>query len=132
MVIITTTNIIQKQPPQVLYKKGVLRDFGKFTGKHLCQSLFLNKVPGLRPKACNFIKREILAQVFSCEFCKMFKNTSFTEDLQTSKYGGFLKFSVRIEQDQWHEIGEQDKQLLFDYQVLSCEFREISKNTYSH
>ena len=29
-------------------KKGVLRNFAKFTGKHLCQSLFFNKVAGLR------------------------------------------------------------------------------------
>ena len=28
-------------------RKGVLRNFAKFTGKHLCQSLFLNKVAGL-------------------------------------------------------------------------------------
>ena len=36
----------QKQPPEVLYKKGVLRNFTKFTGKHLCQSLFFNSVAG--------------------------------------------------------------------------------------
>ena len=58
-------------------KKGVLRNFTKFTGKYLCQSLFVNKVPGLRPKACNFIKKETLAQVFSCDFCKISKNTFF-------------------------------------------------------
>ena len=29
-------------------KKGALRNFRKFTGKHLCQSLFFNKVAGLR------------------------------------------------------------------------------------
>ena len=29
--------------------KGVLRNFAKFTRKHLCQSLFFNKVAGLRP-----------------------------------------------------------------------------------
>ena len=29
--------------------RGVLRNFVKFTGKHLCQSLFSNKVAGLRP-----------------------------------------------------------------------------------
>ena len=29
-------------------KKAVLRNFAKFAGKHLCQSLFLNKVAGLR------------------------------------------------------------------------------------
>ena len=27
-------------------RKGVLRNFAKFTGKHLCQSLFFNKVAG--------------------------------------------------------------------------------------
>ena len=30
-------------------KEGVLRNFAKFTGKHLRQSLFSNKVVGLRP-----------------------------------------------------------------------------------
>ena len=29
-------------------KKGILRNLAKFTGKHLCQSLFFNKVAGLR------------------------------------------------------------------------------------
>ena len=37
----------QKQPPEVFCKKSVLKDFTKFTGKHLCQSLFFNKVAGL-------------------------------------------------------------------------------------
>ena len=30
-------------------------------------------------KSCNFIKKESLAQVFSCEFCEISKNTFFTE-----------------------------------------------------
>ena len=30
-------------------KKGVLKNFTKFTGKHLCQSLFYNKFAGLSP-----------------------------------------------------------------------------------
>ena len=30
---------------------------------------------------CNFIKKDTLAQVFSCEFCKISKNTLFTEHL---------------------------------------------------
>ena len=29
--------------------------------------------------ACNFIKKETLAQVFSCEFCKISKKTFLTE-----------------------------------------------------
>ena len=50
-------------------KKGVPRNFTKFTGKHLCQSLFFKKT---------------LAQVFSCEFCEISKNTFFTENLRAT------------------------------------------------
>ena len=59
-------------------KKGVLRIFVKFTEKHLCQSLFFNKVAD---EACNFIKKETLAQPFSCKFSKISKNNFFTEHL---------------------------------------------------
>ena len=31
---------------------------------------------------CNFIKEETLALSFYCEFCEIFKNTSFTEHLR--------------------------------------------------
>ena len=49
---------VQKQPPEMLYGKRVLRNFPKFTGKHLCQSLFFNKVAGLRHRCStvNFAK----------------------------------------------------------------------------
>ena len=58
--------------PEEFCKKGVLQNFAKFTGKQLCQSIFLNKVAGL---AWNFVKKENLAQVFPCEFCEISKNT---------------------------------------------------------
>ena len=67
-------NLYGSSRPEVFCKKGVLRNFTKFTGKHLCQSLFFNKVADL---ACNFIKKETLAQVFPCEFCEISKNTFF-------------------------------------------------------
>ena len=35
---------IRSSRPEVFCKKGVVRNFAKFTGKHLCQSLFFNKV----------------------------------------------------------------------------------------
>ena len=41
--------LVQKQSPGGVLKKGVYRNFAKFTGKHLCQSLYFNKVAGLRP-----------------------------------------------------------------------------------
>ena len=37
---------IRSSRPEVFYKKGVLRNFAKFIGKHVCQSLFFNKVVG--------------------------------------------------------------------------------------
>ena len=40
--------------------------------------------------ACNFIKRETLAQVFSCEFWAIFKNTFFTEHLRTTASASFI------------------------------------------
>ena len=46
-----TANIARSSHPEVLCKKVVLRNFTKFTGKpgkHLCQSLFFNKVAGMR------------------------------------------------------------------------------------
>ena len=61
-------NIIFKSSrPETFCKKDALKNLAKFTGKHLCQSLFL--------------KKETLAQVFFCEFCEIFKNTFFTEYL---------------------------------------------------
>ena len=60
----------QKQPSECSVKKGVLRNFAKFTGKHLCQSFFFWK--------------ESVAQVFSCEFNRISKNAFFTEYLLTN------------------------------------------------
>ena len=42
-------------------KEDVLKSFANFTGKHLYQNLLFNK--------------KTLAQVFSCDFCKISKNT---------------------------------------------------------
>ena len=46
--------------------------------ENTCVTVFFNTVAG---GACNFIKKETLAQVFLCEFCEIFKNTFFTEHL---------------------------------------------------
>ena len=69
---------IQKQSPEVFYEKRYFRNFAKFAGNNCARVSFLIK---LQAQACNFIKKETLAQVFSCEFCKIFKNTFFTEHI---------------------------------------------------
>ena len=60
--------MIRSSHPKVFCKKGTLRNLMKFTEKLLCQSFFFTK------GACNFIKKEILALVFSCKFCEISKN----------------------------------------------------------
>ena len=40
----STMKPLQKQPPDVFYKKGVFKNFTKFTGKYLYQSFFLLKL----------------------------------------------------------------------------------------
>ena len=55
----------------VLYKKGFLKNFVKFTEKNLCQSLSFNKVGGLRPAT--------LHRRFPVNFTK-FSRTSFLQN----------------------------------------------------
>ena len=51
----------QKQPPEVFYKKGAFINIAKFTGKYLCQSLFLIK---LQASTCSFNKKTTGIGVF--------------------------------------------------------------------
>ena len=66
----------------------ILRNFAKLTGKHRCQSLFFNKIGGLRP--------ETLTQVYSCEFCKISKSTFSYRTPPVAACGQFL--TKRLEQ----------------------------------
>ena len=86
---------IQKQPPELLYKKAVLKYFSIFIGKDLCWSLFFNKVAGLQVR--NFIK-QTLTQVFSCEYCEILKNTYFEEHLRmaVSDYNRFFPLPHKL------------------------------------
>ena len=77
-------SMLQKQPPKVIYKKSVLKNFAMLTGKQLCWSLFFNKVAGFRNRW------ETPTQVFSCECTKIIKNTYFEEHLQTAASDALL------------------------------------------
>ena len=73
--------IIKKQPPEVFYKKDILKTLAKFTTKHLCRSHFF--------MACNFNKNETPTKVFSCESYEFFKNSFFTEHMHATVYDKF-------------------------------------------
>ena len=62
----------QKQAPEVFYEKGVLRNFTKFTGKHLYQSLFFNKVAVLRP--ATLLKKRLWHRCFPVNFVKFLRS----------------------------------------------------------
>ena len=69
------TRIIETVTRRCSTKIDVRKNFAKFTGKLLCQGLFFNKVTGLMP--ATLFKKEALLQLFSSEFCKIFKSTYF-------------------------------------------------------
>ena len=46
---VSSSNWQKKQPPEVSYKKAVLRNFARIAGKHLCLSLFLRNLPASKP-----------------------------------------------------------------------------------
>ena len=46
----TTNSATEAVARRCTVKKSVLRNFAKFTGKHLFQGLFFNKVVGLSPQ----------------------------------------------------------------------------------
>ena len=59
-------------------EKGVLTNFATFTGKNLCQSLFLNKVAGLR--SATLLKKRLWRRCFLVNFAK-FLRTPFLQNI---------------------------------------------------
>ena len=71
----------------MFYKKGVLRNFVKFTGRHLCQSLYFNKVAATLLATSFFnkatlLKKRLWCRSFPMNFAKFLRTPSLTEPLQ--------------------------------------------------
>ena len=47
-----------------------------------------------RSEACNFIKKETLAQVFSCEFCEIYQNTFYYRTPLLAASGVLINFGM--------------------------------------
>ena len=56
----------QNQSSWVFCVKSVLKNFTKFTGKHMCLSLFFNKAAGLR--AASLLKKKLPCRCFPVNF----------------------------------------------------------------
>ena len=55
--------------PEVFCKNGALKNLAEFTGKHLCQSPFFNKVAGLRP----LLKKRLWHRCFPVNFASFLR-----------------------------------------------------------
>ena len=74
-------------------KKGVLRNFAKFTGKHLCQSLFFNNVEALRP--ATLLKKRLWHRCFPVNCAKFLRTPFFIEHLWWLLVNSLMKNSYK-------------------------------------
>ena len=70
----------RRSRPEVFCKKGVLRKFTEFAGKHLCQSLFFNKFAGLKP--VTLLKMRLWHSCFPVNFLKFLRTPFYIEYLR--------------------------------------------------
>ena len=61
----------------VFFKKVVFKNFAKFTGKHLCQSLVFDKVADLRP--ATLLKKRPWHRCFVLNFAKFLRTPFLIE-----------------------------------------------------
>ena len=64
---------------QMFFQIGVLKNFAKFTRKHQSQSLFFNKVAGLRP--ATLLKKRLWHRCFPANFAKLLRTPFRLEHL---------------------------------------------------
>ena len=102
-------NLTQKQSPNIFWKKLVLRNFAKFAGKHLCQSLIFKKVADLRP--VTLLKRRPRHMRFPMNFTKFLRTS-----LQNIA-GGCFCWSLGIHAIEYQNINEKN-QILFEKYIL--------------
>ena len=74
-------------------RKGVLRNLTKFTGTHLCQSLFFNKVAALKPAA--LLKRRLWHRRFPVNFAK-FLRTLFLQNISGRLFLRVLNMCLQV------------------------------------
>ena len=79
--------------------KGVLRNFAKFTGKDLCQSLFFNKATDLRPatffRPTTLLKKKLWRRCFPVNFAR-FLRTLFLQNTLRRLLLEFQLFSALL------------------------------------
>ena len=88
-------------------KEGVLRNLAKFTGKHLCQSLFFKKFAGLRPTT--LLKKRLWHSCFPVNFAKFLRIPFLREHLRTTASTSLVE----------HPLNSPDEQTEHETPLLS-------------
>ena len=125
---------VQKQPPESFYTKSCSRNFVNFTGKHLCQCLFSNKLAGLFPHSAWILrifpysvrmrKRPATCLPFSwwlieyLPHCFPYLTNTLQHWLFKAILQGSLKYMVKYRTNQYSLSSDAGFQLCIDDTVL--------------
>ena len=111
-----SSGFIRSSRPEVLCKKGALRNFSTFTGKHLCQSIFFKKAAGLR--AATWLKRDSGTGAFLW-ILKNFENHLFLQNNSGSCFV-FIDFQC-VKYSKWsrlYRVYWKNKCIAHSYQTI--------------
>ena len=106
-------------------KRGVLKNF---TEKHLCQSLFFDKVAGLRPTT--LYKKGPWHRRFPVNFVKFLRTPFFSKSTSGDCFWLFLESSQNAQENTSARTCFLIKGVLV--QMFSCKFCGIFKYTFFH
>ena len=117
----------------VLCKKGVLRNFAKFTGKQLCQRLFFDKVACLRP--VKFLRATFLTEqlwwlllIISINSrCRCTSKETFRQILSNVRFYNKFPFKINLSTFFYFFLFINIQRSNYRHRVASQEFPERSK-----
>ena len=117
----------------VLCKKGVLRNFAKFTGKQLCQRLFFDKVACLRP--VKFLRAPFLTEqlwwlllIISINSrCRCTSKETFRQILSNVRFYNKFPFKINLSTFFYFFLFINIQRSNYRHRVASQEFPERSK-----
>ena len=133
---------IQKQPTEVFSRNGALRNFTKFTEKHLCQSLFFKKVAS-RPVTLGLFVPLRLEGVETLKYCCAVNFPSEKLNIVSNGHGRTQKrydFSVSVSKTILQTITDlihdtihcfRDSVLVWKMHDFYCTISKIFEHFYS-
>ena len=102
-------------------KKSALKNFTKFTGKLLCQSLFFNKVAGLKP--ASLLKKRLWHRPFPINFAK-FLGTLFYGTPLDDCFSKVISYSYFENPNSWKNFA------VFRFNSNECSYVKFNRDLF--